>query len=393
MGLAGGVALGAAFVGGYLYHTHTAGLPSAPVSETSFDLLHEADGLLENYFLGQIPDEETRVNHALHGMVASLEDPYTFYVEPQRHEIESTNLAGAFGGIGAEIGRDEEGRFYLATVYRDGPGYGAGLRDGDILLAVDGEEVDLSVETSDEVISAIRGPVDEPVLLTVLRGEETRDFEVIRDEITIPSVIWTVLEEDERIGYVRVTRFTASAPDELDSALDELKDQGATAFVLDLRGNGGGLVDASIKVAGMFLSGGVVAREERLDSDPQGFNASLGGPVLDQPLVVLVDGSTASASEIVAGALQDRGRARIIGQPTFGKGSVQVIQEMSNGSSLHITSARWYTPNDTPLDEAGLQPDIIVEPVEGGDAPLDIAIEELGESLTVADTERGTTGQ
>ena len=384
MGLTAGLVLGLAFVGGYMYRDRVVE-PSS--SEVSFALLNEADGLLQTYFLGEIPDQETRVHGAIYGLAGSFNDPYTFYVEPQQHEIESTNLAGKFGGIGAEVGRDEQGRFVLVTVFRDGPGYEAGLRDGDILQAVDGKEVDTSVFSSDELIADIRGPVGEPVTLTVLRDGVTLEFEVIRAEIVIPSVVWHVLEEDERIGYIRISRFTASAPDELDTALDELIDRGATAFVLDLRGNGGGLVDSSIDVLGEFLNGGVILREERRAGAPGRFNASLGGTALNEPLVVLVDGSTASASEIVAGALQDRQRAVLIGTQTFGKGSVQIIKELSDGSSLHITSARWYTPNDQPIDGQGLTPDILVDPVEGEDAELAAAIEHLSQTLTVAEQE------
>ena len=384
MGLAAGVVLGLAFIGGYLYRDRFVELPR---SDTSFDLLSEADSLLATYFFGDLPGEEARVHGAVGGLVTSLNDPYTVFVEPEKHEVDSTNLAGRFGGIGAEIGRDEEGRFVLVTVYRDGPGYAAGLRDGDILLAVDGKAVDTSTPDSNELVADIRGPVGKPVLLTVLRGEETLDIEVIRAEITIPSVEWRLLEEDERTGYIRISRFTDRAPEELNSALDELTSQGATAFVLDLRSNGGGLVDSAVRVASEFLSGGVVLREERRNSGPRTFNATLGGAALDQPVVVLIDGATASASEIVAGALQDRERALLIGESTFGKGSVQLIMELSNGSSLHITSARWHTPNNRPIDGQGLTPDIVAEPGEGQDAELAAAIDYLGQTLTVAEAD------
>ena len=337
-GLAFGLVIDLAFFGGYIYRDR---FVEEPTSEASFALLQEADGLLANNYFGEIPDEQQRVYGAIRGLTASLGDPYTIYVEPQTHEVESTNLAGSFGGIGAELSRDEEGRFLLMTVYRDGPGYKDGLRDGDILVAIDRTPVDESDPGFDVVISAIRGEIGQPVLLTIERDGDTLDIEVIRDEIAIPAVVWRLLEEDPRIGYIRLSRFTARAPEELNTALDELSAQGASAYILDLRGNGGGLVDSSTQVLDEFLNGGIILSEERRNGEPRIFRASPGGAATDQPLVVLVDNNTASASEIVAGALQDRERALIIGHQTFGKGSVQVILELSDGSSLHITSARW----------------------------------------------------
>jgi len=396
LGMAGGLVIGLAFIGGYLYGETFIEVEAEPlplIDDASFELLNEANGLLETYFLGEMPDEEARLDGAIHGLVGSFDDPNTFYVEPQRHEVEATNLHGSFGGIGAEIGRNETGEYVLVNVFRDGPGYEAGLRDGDVIVAVDGAEADTSAPTSDDLIAAIRGPVGEPVVLTIRRGEERLDIEVVRGEISIPSVTWRLLAEDSRIGYVHISRFTASAPDQLDTALNELIDQGAAAFVLDLRGNGGGLVDASIDIAGEFLSGKLVASEERSIGGTATFNASPGGTALDEPLVVLVDGGTASASEIVAGALQDHERATIIGTQTFGKGSVQVIKEMSNDSSLHITWARWYTPNNNPIDKRGLEPDVIVEPAEGLDAPLATAVTLLGETLTVAEADGDPAGR
>lgn len=391
VGLGGGLVLGLAFVGGYLFRGWQQP-PAPPASETvSLDLLTEADSLLNQYYLGEKPDEETRIYGAIQGLAGSYDDPYTYFVEPQEHAVASTDLAGRFGGIGASIGRDEEGHFVLVTVFRDGPGYEAGLRDGDFLVAVDGETVDITAPNSDAVIAIVRGPVGEPVVIGVLRGEEELEFEVIREEVTVPSVLWRILEQDDRIGYIYISRFTGTAPDDLKLALEELQDTGATAFIVDVRNNGGGLVTAAVDIADEFIDTGLLLREERSTGEPQTFEGTRGGMALDQPLVVLVNGGTASASEILAGTLHDYERATLVGGQTYGKGSVQIILELSNASSLHITAARWYTPDNTPLDGQGLTPDVLVEPVEGQDTTLEagiaVLLEELGPAATGDDTD------
>jgi carboxyl-terminal processing protease len=350
-------------------------------------LLHEADSLLQENYYSELPGKRTRVYGAIRGLVASLEDPYTYFVEPQTAEIDASNLAGAFGGIGAEISLDEEGRFVVTRVYEGNPAAEAGIQVGDIIVAVDGQSVESETPNMDDLIARIRGPVGEPVALTLLRDGERLELEMVRAEVLIPSVIAEILPEDGRIGYIKITRFTERSPKEVEDAIHDLRAQGAEAFVLDLRDNGGGLVDSAVGVVSHFLSGGVVVREERgQEAEERVLTAQPGGLALDDPLVVLVNANTASASEIVAGALQDRGRAQLIGQTTLGKGSVQVILSLSDGSSLHVTSALWFTPENHPLSGQGLTPDLPVEPVEGADAELAAAIDALGEHLAVAET-------
>jgi carboxyl-terminal processing protease len=198
---------------------------------------------------------------------------------------------------------------------------------------------------------------------------------MIRAEVLVPSAFWRILDEDARIGYIQLTRFTDRAPEEVRQALSELEAQGAQVIVFDLRDNGGGLVDSSTEIAGEFLDGGVILYEDRRNADEQVFNAPRGGHALDIPLVVLVNQNTASASEILVGALQDRDRARVIGQKTYGKGSVQLILPLSDGSSIHVTTAQWFTPDHHRLETQGLTPDIEVQPVEGIDAVLQAAVE------------------
>lgn len=384
-GLIAGILLGGAFIAGYLYHARF----SRPTATTDYSLLQEAEALLERHFLYDLPPQEKLVYGAAAGMVAALNDPYTYFAEPQTAELDKNNLDGSFGGVGAEIGVDEQGRYVIAQVYADNPAEAAGLKAGDIILAVDGTEVHASSIDMNGLLAAIRGPVGEPVELTLQRGEEVFTVEIVRAEVLLPSVFARVLEEDPRVGYIQITRFTNRTASEMREAISDLRRQGVEAYVLDLRHNGGGLVNAAVDVVSEFLDGGVVLYETRQGGEERTFSASRGGAATEEPLVVLVNGGTASASEIVAGALQDRERAVLVGEQTFGKGSVQLILTLSDSSSLHVTTAEWYTPNRHRLQDQGLTPDIPVESDEDGQAALSAALEYLNSELAVAEVSDG----
>jgi carboxyl-terminal processing protease len=345
----------------------------------AFSLFWEAWGLVERDFYGDLPDGTQRAYGAIHGSLATLNDPYTIFVEPQPREIERDSLRGSFGGIGAYVTKNEEGQFILEPIDGEQPAAVAGVLTGDILLAIDGEPVTAEM-TVDDVVLAIRGPVGEEVTLTLLHPGETTpvDVAVERAIIELPSAAWRVLEQDSTIGYIQLTRFTERSSQEIETAIQELTAAGATKLVLDLRHNGGGLLQAAIDVLGHFLDGEIVLYEQQAGQEEESIRASRGGIATETPLVVLVDGATASASEIVAGALQDLDRAPLVGEKTFGKGSVQHIYDLSDGSSLHVTSARWYTPSYQPLDGQGLEPTYVVAPDESSeDSQLARAIEVL----------------
>lgn len=383
-GILAGLLLGAAFAGGYFYHDYA---DRRMNSTTDYGLLQEAEGLLAGHYLYELPPGEELVHSAAAGMVAALEDPYTYFVEPQTAEIDSNNLAGSFGGIGAEITVDEQARYVIVRVYPDNPAEGAGVEEGDIIAAVDGREVDATTTDMNALLSLVRGDIGDPVVLTLQRGDEVFDVEIVRAELLIPSTFWRVLEEDQRVGYIQVTRFTTRSPEEVKQAIEELREQNVDAYVLDLRNNGGGLVDAAVEVASEFLNGGVVLYEQRQGGAERVFNATRGGAALDEPLAVLVNNGTASAAEIVAGALQERGRATLVGEQTFGKGSVQLILPLSDASSLHVTTAEWYTPERYRIQGQGLAPDVEVTGDEDGQAALTAAVELLASALPVAEVE------
>jgi len=272
---------------------------------------------------------------------------------------------------------------------RDRPAAQAGLQVDDILIAVDGAPIDPQM-TTDEIVLMIRGPVGEEVTLTVERAgqNEPVDVTIVRAIIETPSAHWQILEDTPTIGYIQLTAFTERTNNELEQAIDDLTGQGAEKFVVDLRNNGGGLLDAAIDVAIQFVREGEIVREDRKNEGERSYNARGGGQLLDQPVVLLVNGGTASASEIVAGALQDYNRATLIGEKTFGKGSVQLIYELSDASRLHVTVAKWFTPNGSAIDGIGLTPDIEVLVTEddrasGRDPQLERAVEVLQSEQSV----------
>ncbi|MBI4771386.1 MAG: PDZ domain-containing protein [Chloroflexi bacterium] len=358
--------LTAAFFAGYFTHAFL-GLPATHLDAP---VLAQAHAILVSQYQGQLPDAPQLEYGMIRGMLASVGDPYTVFVEPAPHQLESQRLAGRFGGVGVTFVRNEQ-RDLVLNVLPGGPAELAGVREGDRLLAVDA--IQITPELSlDQIAALIRGPVDSKVQLTARHKKSPDPFTVALTRIAyeIPSVTWRLLDEQATVGVIAVSRFSERTPDEVRAALADLRHRGALAFVLDLRGNGGGLLEASLEVAKLFLDGGVIMHEvQRRGERTVEAGANPAGTA--GPLAVLVNGGTASAAEVVAGALSQRGRAPLIGQKTYGKGSVQSIFELRDGSSLHVTSARWYTPDRTPLDGQGLQPTIEAQPAaDGTDAEM-----------------------
>ncbi len=357
--------------------------------EPGFELLGEVEDLLGAHYLRELPTGSEMEYAAIRGYLGSLSDPYTFFIDPPVAQSESDVLAGQYGGIGVQLKINERGQFVLYP-FRDSPAAEAGIQDGDILLAIDGEPIPPG-ERVDVIDRLLRGEVGEErgVTLTVqpvgAAEDEVQEHFIPFAVVQVPSVIWRTLVEEPSFGYVQMLRFTARTPEELRTALTELHDQNIRALVLDLRGNSGGLLQESVQVASEFLDGGVVFYEVRRDGETAAY-AKEGGAALDIPLVVLVNGGTASAAELVAGAIRDRERGILIGQKTFGKGSVQLIFRLSDDSSIHITSAEWFTPARAVLDGVGLEPDISMIPAEDG---RDV---ELGESIRFLQAQLAATG-
>jgi len=353
------VLLSATFWGGYLAGTWRAS-GAAERAADDLGLLRQVRELLKSRFVGDIPDDRAQLYGAIRGLVGSYKDPYTTFLEPAPRRLERDEIRGHFGGIGATLSRDASGALVLA-VMRDRPAARAGVQDGDILLAVDGQPITADMPVRD-VVDLIRGDEGTKVRLTLRRKgvAEPFDIVVVRERIEVPSVEWRVLGEDA-IGYVKISIFGERTDQELQTGLNELAAQGVNRLVLDLRGNGGGLVETAVDVASRFLADGVVLYETRRGGQERFYAVKrVDSPAQRWPLAILVDASTASAAEIVAGALRDAGRGVLIGEKTYGKGSVQEVHELADGSSLHVTVARWLTPARHQIDKVGLTPDVPV---------------------------------
>lgn len=335
--------------------------------------------LLDRDFYGNKPAAQDRTYAAIAGMVESFADPYTLFVEPQARELERDQLAGKFGGIGAAIEVDAAG--FLLRPLPDQPAAQAGIQDGDRLLRVDAQPISTTL-TLDQVIALVRGEPGTLVTLVILRtqdGQLPQEITVVvtRAEIVTPSMEWRMLDDDPQtadVGYIRHTIFSERSAAEMRQAIDELIRQGARRFIWDLRGNPGGLLSAAVETADMWLEEGTILVEEKADGTRKTLAATPGDLTANAPLVVMVDGGSASAAEIVAGALRDQGRARLVGARTFGKGSVQLIHELADRSSLHVTNAHWLTPRGDQITGQGLTPEVTV--AEGED-PLPAALAAL----------------
>ena len=370
-----------AFAAGYLTRELVNGRGASTLAHADQDmsLYQEAWSLIEDNFLGVLPASRDVTYGAIRGSLAALNDPYTVFVEPVAREAERERLQGTFGGIGAYIARSEESGDIVLEPIPGNPAEAAGILSGDVLLAVDGEPITAAMTVPD-IIEMVKGEKGTAVVLTVRHPGATEpvDISVIRDDILLPSVVYRLTDQDPNIGYIQLSRFSGESGNEVGAAIQDLQAQGATKFILDLRQNGGGLRDAAVDVADHFLDEGPVLYLQSQDEGERVFNATPETIAPDEPLVVLIDGGTASASEIVAGALKDRERAVLVGNSkTFGKGSVQLVFDLTDGSSVHVTSARWLTPNRRQLDQNGLEPDILVQVTqEDIDSGLDPVLEQ-----------------
>jgi carboxyl-terminal processing protease len=351
--------------------------------EEAFQLFWEVWDLVQTNYYGDLPDVQNITYAAIRGMLNTLGDQYTAFIEPSAAAILSEDATGQFEGIGAFVNMDETGKLVISGIFEDGPAEQAGILEGDHVLEVDG--VSIVGMSLYEAISLIRGPSGTNVTLLIERADVPEPFEltVVRARLDIPII--DVEMREDGIGYIRLYEFSSTATDLMEEGLEELLAQDPQGIVFDLRGNPGGWLDQAVQVADLFLDDGIVVIERWSDGTKQTLPASGARPGdagEDIPLVVLVDGNSASASEIVAGALQDQERAILIGELTFGKGSVQRPFTLSDGSELRVTIARWFTPNDREIHDQGLTPDIEVpwpeEDLEPGEDPqLDRAVEYL----------------
>ncbi|MBN1934880.1 MAG: S41 family peptidase [Anaerolineae bacterium] len=336
--------------------------PATDGNETervNFDIFWEAWGLLQGDFYGDLPAESELPYAAIRGVLSSTGDPYTAFLDPMQADITRTDMSGSFEGIGATVRLRPDGQFEIVEPLAGYPAITAGVRAGDIILEVNG--IDLAGMNIYEAIALIRGPAGTTVNLRLQREgiDEPFIIEIERARIEMAVVEYEIL--DGNIAYIRLTEFGETATAKLEEALKAVLADDPAGLILDLRGNPGGYLSVAVEVASQFVGDGPILIERFKDGDERPYSALRGGLALDVPLVVLVNGGSASASEIVAGAIQDTERGVLIGTTTLGKGSVQAVHTLSDGSQLRVTIARWFTPNGRAIHGEGLQPDIEVK--------------------------------
>ncbi len=344
-------------------------------------------GKIKDNYVEEV-DSQKLMYGAIHGMLSSLNDRHSSFIEPEAFMRMRENTNGVFGGIGVMITMKEE-FLTVESLFRGKAADKAGVKKGDKIIKISGVSTkgidpagaikrlrfgadpesirELLGITLPEAVNKLRGEVGTKVTITVLRGDKESDIEITREKISVESVVDSEIL-DEKIGYVRITDFREETPKELSKALAKLKSGGAEELILDLRGNPGGLLNSAVDVADRFIEDGkkIVYTEARNKSENITKIAEDKSPYEKIPLVVLVDRFSASGSEIVAGAIQDWGRGVLLGEKTFGKGSVQNIIPMIDGSALRLTTARYLSPKGRVIDKEGIVPDVVVEYAKNG---------------------------
>lgn len=302
-------------------------------------------------------DDKKLLQGAAAGMAAATGDPHTAYFTSSEASELTDDLSGSFSGIGIELGQNKDNQLEVVSPIDDTPAKAAGLRAHDIITAINDENS--TAWTTDKAVSKIRGEAGTTVKLTILRDGKTTDYSITRAKISVPSVESEIVDG---IGYLRISRFGDDTAGLARTAAKEFKDKNVKGVILDLRGNGGGYVNAAVSVASLWLEKGTLVVEERNSKKVLSSEKSLGDTVLKGiKTVVLIDEGSASASEIVAGALKDDNAASLVGTKTYGKGSVQELVPLGSGAQLKITIAKWYTPKGKNIDGNGLEPDVKVE--------------------------------
>jgi len=370
----------AVFTAGVVVGTKWQGDSESPVSLTSFlsgdgkpsDLAQDVDfaefwkvwRMVKERHVVQPVDEIKMFYGAISGMVASLNDPYSVYFDPEYAKKFNQELEGTFSGIGAEIGIKKD-RLTIVAPLPGTPAEKAGLQPGDVVVGIDG--VDTSGMPVDEAVNRIRGEEGTQVKLHIVRGNEKVAKEVVitRAKIKVDSVKWKMeTQQGKKVAVITVSHFNGDTSVLFGQAVSDALDQGAKGLILDLRNNPGGYLESAVAMIGAWIPQGVAVTEKFSDGHTEQYEARGNGALAEMPTVVLVNGGSASASEIVAGALQDYGKAKIVGQTTYGKGSVQDYVPFEDTSALKITIALWLTPNGRSIDKQGIAPDFVVDRTE-----------------------------
>jgi carboxyl-terminal processing protease len=340
------------------------------------------DLLTRRYLDKSALDQQKLFYGAIQGMVAAVGDPYTVFLPPDDQKSSKEELGGSFEGVGIQLGFDKEKRLVVIAPLDGTPAARAGVKAGDFIVKI-GDKSTLSI-TLPEAVNLIRGPKGTDINLTIVRAgeDQPRDIKLTRDTIIVKSVVLTMKQtkSGKGVGVVKLSRFGERTEEEWTEVISDLLSKAPQGVVLDLRNNPGGFLDGAVFIASEFLEGGDVVIQENNEGARFPYKVNREGKLLKLPVVVLINKGSASASEIVAGALQDRKRAKLVGEKSFGKGTIQEAEDLPGNVGIHITTARWLTPNGRWVNKTeGFEPDIKVEPSVDPleDAQLDKALELL----------------
>ncbi|WP_303103825.1 S41 family peptidase [Megamonas funiformis] len=322
-------------------------------------------------------DDVKLIDGAIDGMVKSLNDPHSNYLSPKMYKTLMEQTEGSFAGIGVVMGMDNEQKIHIVGIMENSPGQKAGLQEGDEILAVDG--VPVTQMAFDEVAAHVRGQAGTDVVLTIMRDNANQDITITRDNIKLKTVGHKML--DNNIGYIQIVSFSEDTANEFNEAYNDLKNQGMKALVLDLRNNPGGLLTTCVEIAKKLVPKGEIVSIVDKQGNKETYSSSLEAP--EYPLAVLINKNSASASEILSGAIQDTKAGTIIGNTSYGKGSVQTILPMFEDDAVKLTIAKYYTPSGRSIDGTGITPDIEINLDENAtlDTQLDKALEILKAQL------------
>ncbi|MBU4362077.1 S41 family peptidase [bacterium] len=372
-------------IGGFLFYNVGAnGKTNEEMLFNNLEPFFEALNLVRFEYIKKDIDLDVVIQGAIRGMLKTLDDPYTRYMDPQALKREQEDMfLGHFGGLGIIISIKDD-QLTIISPIEDTPAYIAGIKAGDKIVEIDGKPTEgMGV---DEAVDILRGEKGTEVILGIKREhvEEILEISIIRDIIEVKAVKKEVMGKNNNLGYVRITTFNVNTKPELEEVLNEFKkDSDIHGIILDLRNNPGGLLDSAIEVASKFIKEGPIVHIK----DRDGIVATIeskGNKYPEWPLFVLVNEGSASASEIVAGAIQDFGRGKLLGEKTFGKGVVQQVFNLYNGSGIAITTSEYFTPSERSINHIGIEPDILVEPAaedDEQDMQLNKAIQLLEEEL------------
>ena len=350
-------------IGMYQYFTNGDGIRNAMISTDTgsddiADTLDKYKVLIDKYYLGEEVDDETLKEGAIKGYIEALGDPYTEYISKEDMEDYMDDTMGNFVGIGVYMVKDTEtNQIMVLSPIKNSPAEKAGIRPGDYIVEVDGNAC--TGDDFSNISNKIKGKVGSTVKLKIQRDGETLDFEITRENIKVNPVEGEVLEGN--IGYIEFSSFDEGTAEEFKNKFNELKSQGITSLIIDLRNNGGGIVDEALKIAGYAVDKGTTLLYEVDKDGNETEEKSEVDKIIDMPIVILVNENTASSSEILSGALKDLGKAKIVGTKTYGKGVIQQILTLADGSGLKITTEEYLTPNRTKINKVGIEPDETVE--------------------------------